>query len=693
MGPLHAPQVVAGWPAADQATLLAVMRQLEFPPGATVVTEGATDRDLYVVLQGSVRVMRRGAQVTELGPGDFFGELALVARRPRAASVVALTPLKVACLEPLAFERLQRDAPALVVALLQHLVTGVGDRLLEMTDNVGLLLRERTVPRRAMVTITLDGETREVRVGTPLREILPRRKDGRLVVAALLERKPVGLSTPVSSDGRLGVVTTQSLDGQRIYRNSLALLLMEAARAVAPEQVLRMGESLGGATRVTFAGAAPVEMGGFTRALREEMERLVHADQPARSELWTVDEALEYFRYEGWTDVVDLLRTWRQATVPVVSYGAFNAMQGGPVVPVTSDLTDFDLLQDGPSLILLDRPSENRRVEAHVARMPRTLPPSERWLEALGIPHVGAFNRACIDGEVAQMIRVSEGYQEKRVGRMADEIVARAPKIVCVAGPSSSGKTTFIRRLKVQLQVEGIHPIGLSLDDYYVDRDATPRDEHGELDFESPEALNLALLREHLGALLRGQQVVTARYDFKDGTSHPEGGPAVQLRHRDILMLEGIHGLNPGVVAPPRPEMVFRIFICPRAQLSFDRLNRVHASDVRLIRRIVRDRHGRGISAADNIARWPSVRAGERKHIFPYEQHADAVFDSSLIYEMSVLKVYAERYLLEVPQDHPSYSVAFRLLALLDRFVTIYPDHVPPTSFLREFIGGSGFGD
>ena len=288
---------------------------------------------------------------------------------------------------------------------------------------------------------------------------------------------------------------------------------------------------------------------------------------------------------------------------------------------------------------------------------------------------------------------MSEGFQEKRIGRIADEIQARgrSVKVVCLAGPSSSGKTTFIKRLKVQLQVNGVNPVGLSLDDYYVDRDLTPKDDKGEFDYEAFEALRVDLLQENFTRLLAGESVRTAHYDFATGASAPTGGPEIKLGPNDILMLEGIHGLNPRLLSALPDTAVYRVFACPLAQLPFDRLTRVHASDVRLLRRLVRDRHSRGSTAAANIMRWASVRSGERKHIFPYQHHADSVFDSSLIYELSVLKVFAERYLLEVPQSHPAYTTAFRLLGLLDRFVTIYPDHVPPTSILREFIGGSGF--
>jgi uridine kinase len=318
----------------------------------------------------------------------------------------------------------------------------------------------------------------------------------------------------------------------------------------------------------------------------------------------------------------------------------------------------------------------------------------EGWLQAMGVTSVGAFNELCISGQVSQLIRVAEGFHEKRIGRIADAVAAARDRIrvISIAGPSSSGKTTFIKRLTVQLQIDGVNPVGISLDNYYVDRERTPLGADGQWDFEALEALDLPLLQEHVAGLLAGEEVRTARYDFLTGKSHPAGGPLIRLRPGDALMLEGIHGLDPRLLgAIPRAGELFRVFVHPATTLPFDRLTRVSATDLRLLRRIVRDRHQRGYGAAENIERWPSVQAGEREHIFPYQDEADAVFDTALIYEPAVLKVFAERYLLEVPQSHPAYPTAHRLRYLVDRFVSIYPDHVPPTSIIREFIGGSGF--
>jgi uridine kinase len=371
----------------------------------------------------------------------------------------------------------------------------------------------------------------------------------------------------------------------------------------------------------------------------------------------------------------------------------------GPLVPSTSLLTGFTL-EPHPEGLALGLGGEDPRSRGPTPPQPRPerdggmVREHQRWLQSLDLQSVGAFSERCIDGRVTQIIRVAEGFHEKQIGHVADQVAAARERIriISIAGPSSSGKTTFIKRLTVQLQINGVNPVALSLDDYYVDRERNPRDRRGEWDFEALEALDLPLLQDHVRRLLAGESIRTAHYDFKTGHSSPSGGPELRLHPGEVLMLEGIHGLNPRLLdAIPRPGQLFRVFVHPATTLPFDRLTRVSATDLRLLRRIVRDRHHRGYRAADNIVRWPSVQAGEREHIYPFQGEADVIFDSSLVYEPAVLKIYAERYLLEVPPDHAAYPTAHRLRHLVERFVSIHPDHVPPTSLLREFIGGSGF--
>jgi len=595
------------------------------------------------------------------------------------------------------------------------------------------------VPRPAVVCLRLGNRQVTAEAGSALYDVLPKESEGSPVVAALLGRRPMSLTAKVYWDSDVELIPLRSFEGTRIHRMSQALLLLEAAHRVAPDGDIRLAHSVGFGRRVLVGLGYKQRAEELAQRLQEAMMSLVAENRPLVETRVGVTEAMEYFKRVGWTDTVELLATWRDAVVPLATYGRVYAVILMPLLSSTALASGSRILADRGGLLLLYgngtppvAPNGNRSdatalinaeqlgEDARVPTMEDAEPfryataglvvsneealavsrqtismtqQQERWLETLDTRSVGAFNRACITGHVGELINVSEGFHEKRISRIADEVHGRGKlaRIVCIAGPSSSGKTTFIKRLRVQLQVLGMNPVAISLDNYYCDRALTPLDEKGEYDFEALEALRLDVLQEQLSRLLKGETVKTANYDFKRGTSNPTGGPELKLDHHSIMMLEGIHGLNPSLLAHIAKDEAFRVFICPLAQLPFDRASRLHASDVRLIRRIVRDRHSRGYNAADTIRRWESVRAGERKHIFPFQHHADAVFDSSLIYEIAVLKVYAERYLLEVPRYDSAWLTAFRLLGLVDRFVALYPDRVPPTSILREFIGGSSF--
>lgn len=575
--------------------------------------------------------------------------------------------------------------------------------------------------------VRVSGELRTVGEGSSFGELLPRDLDQLPVVAALVDGKAYSLTTLVTANCSVEPLTPHSWEGRRIQRRSLALLVLEAAVSVAPGARIKMGPSVGFGQRILVSNGKQFDLAGFGVRLEARLRELVGENPSLSEETWAPEEAREYFAARGLGDAEQLLRTWRDPVVPLVSYGTVRAIETGPMLPNPRGVGEFYVLCDEDFLLLvygrrpptLPKPSRSMPAialsdvgEAHqrsvsgstqsfLISQARTSGGAshdvgfeeQTWLRAIGGTSVGSFNHACVGGSVANLIRVCEGFQEKRIMLIADAIDARRKDIdiVCIAGPSSSGKSTFIKRLCVQLEVNGITPLALGLDDYYTDRDKTPLDTDGDYDFEALEAIQLELLHDHVARLLRAEAVVTPRYDFKAGRSRADEGHRIQLGADDVLLIEGIHGLNPSLLGAVPATRVFRIFVCPLMQLAFDHASRVHASDVRLIRRIVRDRHARGNDAAQTIARWPKVRAGERRHIYPYQSHADAVFDSSLVYELSVLRVYAERYLLEVPRNSPSYPTAFRLIHMLDRFVSIYPDHVPPTSILREFVGGSGF--
>ncbi len=680
----------------ERALLASFLAPVEVPAGVVFLREGEESRDMYFVVEGEARIRRRSLALSTLGPGGHFGALGLLTGEPRSASVHALAPLGLAKLSRARWEELELHHPRLALRLLQSLLAEVREDLVEMTDSVGWLLQGRSLPRAREVSVRLGGRVERVPTGTPLRALLPAEVGGDLVVAGLLGQKPVSLHTPLFADAEVAPLLASHWEGRQIHAHSVGLLLLEAAFQLEPGLSVRMGPSRGPVQLVEVGAAAGTDLAGLAARLAERMGRIADADVPVRQEQWALEEALAHFRERGWDDAVRLLRTSRQANVPLVTCGGLYALSMGPLLPYTGALRGFRLEPHEEGL-LVDFGSRDPRNGPGAAAAPRVAAMAREhraWLAALGVSSVGAFNDLCVSGEVRQLVRAAEAFHEKRIVRIADDIAAARDRVrlISIAGPSSSGKTTFIKRLTVQLQVNGIRPVGVSLDDYYVDRERTVRDENGEYDFEALEALDLPALRDDVRRLLAGEEVATARYDFRTGRSHRGGGARLSLAPGDVLLLEGIHGIHPELLAGiPRTGELYRIFVHPATTLPFDRLTRVSATDLRLLRRIVRDRHQRGYGAADNILRWPSVQAGERRHIFPFQGEADAVFDSSLAYEPAVLKVFAERYLLEVPPDHPAYATALRLRHLVDRFVAIYPDHVPPTSIIREFIGGSGF--
>jgi uridine kinase len=687
--------------ATLRARFLGWTEQVVVPPRTRIHGDADAGKHLFVLLTGEATSRREHHALRHLGPGDVFGEIALAGGRHRGEVVTSVGGLTAARLSATAWSRIEREDARLAAALLVGLVQVAQDELTQLAGAMDLVLQGRTLPRTDEIAVQVLGQERRIRTGTRVMDLLPAELGGDLVVAGLLGQKPVALSTPIFTPTTVAPLTLSNWEGRQIYAQSVGLLLLEAAHQVAPERVVRLGPSRGVRQLVEVPGLPAADLPEMALRLTQAMERIRATDAPVRGENWPIDEALRWFQEKGWRDAVQMLRMRRLATVRLVSCGELYAPSPGPLLPSTGALRGFRLEVDADGLWLELGDRDPRLLE-----QPRTEPghthprqgdmllEHQRWLEAMGVDSVGAFSDLCIDGQVSQLIRVAEGFHEKQIGLIADRVAAARERIriISIAGPSSSGKTTFIKRLTVQLQIDGVNPVGISLDNYYVDREKTPRDAKGEWDFEALEALDLPLLQEHVRRLLAGEEVKTARYDFLTGLSHRDGGPTIRLRPGDVLMLEGIHGLNPALLGPGlEPGQLFRVFIHPATTLPFDRLSRVSATDLRLLRRIVRDRHTRGYSAAENILRWPSVQAGERIHIFPFQDEADAVFDSALIYEVAVIKVYAERYLLEVPPEHPAFATAIRLRHLIDRFVSIYPDHVPPTSILREFIGGSGF--
>jgi len=688
----------------DLGLFIELFGQLAVTPGTELMREGDEGDFMYFILDGVAVMSRAGQVVRRLRPSQHAGELAMLGVRRRDVSVVAETIMRLARLSRPRYQALATRHPAAALHLLQALVGSLGDDVAQLTDSVAALVGRRANTQPLQIVVRTPYGDRHVASGTPIEALVPELLDGHPVVAALLDSKPVMLETPVVSDAHVEAISLPQMIGRDAFRRSVGLLLLEAARIVAPHLPIRLGHAVDD-LRVVELGDDAIDRVELSRRLMLEMRRLVDKDVEFHSDVWTVEEARAQLTRQGWSDAALLLRTARSPVTTLQTCGQVQSLVVGPMVPSARHLQGFALGPHPEGLVLdygplvrpmiadtehsaaLTRELSHPRFGAPMVRAHQTL------LRTMAVHSVGDFNELCVRGEINRVIRVAEGFHEKQIGQIADSIAARPDlRVIGIAGPSSSGKTTFIKRLSVQLEVAGVHPVNLSLDDYYVDRESSPRDQAGEYDFEALEALELDLLRAHLTALARGESVQTPRYDFRAGKSALDGGARLQIAEHEVLLVEGIHALNDALwPATIPPEARMRIFIHPSTTLPVDRLTATSSADLRLLRRIVRDRHGRATPAALSIARWPSVRRGERRHIYPTYPNADAVFDSSLVYEIAVLKVYAERYLLEVPEGHPSFPVAYRLRQLIEPYVTIYPDHVPPTSMLREFVGGSGF--
>ncbi len=550
-----------------------------------------------------------------------------------------------------------------------------------------------------IVGVTFEGNRRVVDGGTTVAQFLASHY-GQVpadVLAALVNRRMVMLDFPLrGGEVTLEAVRLHSREGEAVARRSASLVLLAAARESFPDVRLVVGQSLGGGYYFRWLGPRPATAEAVQR-LHRRMEEICNEDRPLPRRVVTLEQAEAIFRANGEDSKLQLLATHRSSTVPVVSCGPFVDIVHGPVAPTAGHIRGFALVpyEDG---VLLRFPRNGER---------SSLPPlkpqpklfaayreTRQWNEVLGVAHVGSLNRHTMSGEIGEVVRIAEGFHEKKIAQIADMVAARRDEVrlVLVAGPSSSGTTTFIRRLGVQLRVNGIVPVGLSLDNYFVDREQTPIGPDGKPDYEAIEALDLPLFNEHLDALLRGQEVAVPVYDFVLGRRVArDRWKRVRLGPNEVLEAEGIHALNPRLTAAVEAGAKFKVFISALTQLTLDDHNRIFTSDSRLLRRIVRDRLFRGHPATRTLEMWGSVRRGEARGIFPFQEDADVMFNSALVYEPCVLKVFADRFLLEVPREHPAYTEAYRLLKFLAWFVPMFPDEVPSTSILREFIGGSAF--
>jgi uridine kinase len=548
------------------------------------------------------------------------------------------------------------------------------------------------------VDVLYRGSEYQFPSGTTVGEVLLE-VDGEVsstVLSALVNRRQVMLDFPLRGAAEMELVRYGDREGESVYKRSVSLLFYEACFELYPDARTVIGQSLNNCYHYQIRGDHP-ELGEMATAIEAKMRELQSENRPFRRQTSTIEEVENFFRERGHEDKLALLKTRRSSTVHTISCGSFVDIAHGPYVPHTGCLPTFGVMafEDG---LLLRFPRRGDR-----SRLPKFTPrpllfatylETRRWQELLEIQNIGQLNKLCLNGFIGPLVRVAEGLHEKKISQVADEIAGRWPEVrlVTIAGPSSSGKTTFSKRLGVQLRVNGLEPVALSLDNYYVDRENTPLDEEGKPDFESLEAIDLELFLEQLSDLMSGRQIRTPRFDFVSGSRRsPEEWVPMQLGDHQILVIEGIHGLNDRLTASVPRNHKYRVYVSALSQLAIDDHNRIFTSDARLIRRLVRDRLYRGFTAERTLVLWERVRRGEGKWIFPFQEGADVMFNSALVYEPAVLKVYAERFLLQVPRESSAYPEAFRLLKFLSLFVPIFPDEVPQTSLLREFIGGSSF--
>ena len=512
-------------------------------------------------------------------------------------------------------------------------------------------------------------------------------------VSARVNNKVEGMHYRVYNSKDVEFLDMNSASGSRAYTRTLFFVLCKAVQDIYPNTDVVIDIPVSNGFYVDIRLGRPV-VDEDVNILRRRMQEIIDSKMPIRRFTVPTEEAIALFQEKGDVEKVKLLRTSGSIYTTYYKIGEYVDYYYGTLLTNTSQLYLFGLEKyyDGmllriPSVCNPDELGEMTRQD----KMFDIFKEHHRWQEILGIRTVGDFNQAIDAGHATDIINISEALQEKKLAKIAEEIASRkGVKLVLLAGPSSSGKTTSCKRLSIQLAVNGLKPLQISLDDYFVDRDKTPKDENGDFDFESIYALNLDLLNEQFNALFRGEEVELPKYDFPSGKS-VKSGKKLKLEPNNVLVVEGIHALNPELTAHVPEEQIFRVYASALTTILLDNHNYIPTTDNRLLRRIIRDYKYRGVSAQETIRRWPSVRSGENKWIFPFQENADAMLNTAMLYELSVLKMQAEPLLQQVPENCEEFAEAYRLLKFLKYFKGIPYNNLPPTSLLREFLGGSSF--
>lgn len=484
-------------------------------------------------------------------------------------------------------------------------------------------------------------------------------------------------------------------DGKRMFMRSLSFLLFMAARELYPEATLKIEHSYSNGFYCKLHCKNPLNYSEASLRIKNRMHEIVQDALPFEREELKTEEAYQVFNSFKLIDKCVLMGTRKQFYSSVYKLDGVVNYFYGYLVPDTSYLKVFDLVPYQDGMVLLPPCSANPKKVQELFKQEKLFDifqEFKNWVDIMGVPDIGHLNQVTEKGEAGHIIKVSEALQEKKIAQIASMIEERKNevKVILISGPSSSGKTTTAKRLAVQLAVSGFKPKVLSMDNYFLERKDTPLDENGEYDFETPLALDIDLFNQNMLDLFEGKEVNLPTFSFKSGTKSFNGNK-LQLQKNSIIIVEGIHGLNPIISRSIPDEKKFKIYVSALTPLSIDNTNRIPTTDNRLIRRIVRDFNHRNYSAYDTIKRWPSVRAGEDKHIFPFQEEADVMFNTALLYELGVLKQYAEPILNAVPPIYAEYAEARRLIKFLSYVTPIDGAEIPPTSILREFLDGSSF--
>lgn len=539
-------------------------------------------------------------------------------------------------------------------------------------------------------------QEREYPEDTPVSEVLKdwQSPDGLPALVARVDGTIADLCVPLLRDCEVGPLTFAHVAGRRAYGLSLTVLLIRAARELFPDRKLEVDHAFGQGLFCEFEGIQ-----GFgeedVQALAKRMRELVKQDEPFLREEVSRLEALTVLEQNGRQDALGLYRNLKRDTIELRKFGPLVDVFVGPLVPSAGYLKVFDLAPYPPGFVLLFPAQENPAKVAPLVQRKRLfaiIHEHERWVKILGVRDAGEMNDLVARGEANELVMIAEALHEKKVAQIADAITSREPrpKILLIAGPSSSGKTTFSKRLSIQLRVNGLRPVPISVDNYFVDREKTPKDPEGKYDYEALQALDVETLNRNLLGLLAGREVEIPRFEFHEGKRLAKGEP-LQIGKESLLVIEGIHALNDKLTPAIPSGMKYRIYVSALTQMKLDDHNHIATSDVRLFRRLVRDYLYRGYSGQETLSRWPSVRRGEEQNVFPYQENADVMFNSALVYELAVLKSQVELLLRAIPRAAEEAAESERLLDILFYFLSAPADPVPSNSILREFIGGSGF--